>query len=168
MQKNSQFTLIGPLIWCDTLQVRLWMILNINYNVSHHMGMSQMCTGADHYFRSSKPHSGKLCHTYLYMHVDYCWLFVQDVVSDHLICLQKVYRINIWLTLSLSIQNDIVLIIFRNIMNWTFFGIRGDNLLVVFWTTIMKHQRQLAFRQIMYRVSPKMFVLGWIILTMNK
>ena len=25
------------------------------------MGMSQMCTGADHYFRPSKPHSGKLC-----------------------------------------------------------------------------------------------------------
>ena len=115
------------------------------------------------YFRSTKPHSGKLCHTYLYMHVDYCWLFVQDVVSDHLICLQKVYRINIWLTLSLSIQNDFVLTIFRNIMNWTFFGIRGDNLLVVFWTTIMKHQRQLASRQIMYRVSPKMLVLGWIL-----
>ena len=36
------------------------MILNINYNVSHHMGMSQMCAGADHYFRSSKPHSRKL------------------------------------------------------------------------------------------------------------
>ena len=61
MQENSHFTLTGPLIWCDNLQVRLWMILNINYNVSHHMGMSQMCTGADHYFRSSKPHSGKLC-----------------------------------------------------------------------------------------------------------
>ena len=28
------------------------------------MGMSQMCTGADHYFRSSKPHSGKLCVLY--------------------------------------------------------------------------------------------------------
>ena len=25
------------------------------------MGMSQMCAGADHYFRSSKPHSRKLC-----------------------------------------------------------------------------------------------------------
>ena len=25
------------------------------------MGMSQICTGADHYFRPSKPHSGKLC-----------------------------------------------------------------------------------------------------------
>ena len=24
------------------------------------MGMSQICTGADHYFRPSKPHSGKL------------------------------------------------------------------------------------------------------------
>ena len=24
------------------------------------MGMSQMCAGADHYFRSSKPHSRKL------------------------------------------------------------------------------------------------------------
>ena len=60
MQENTHFTLTGPIIWCDNLQVRLWMILNINYNVSHHMGMSQMCTGADHYFRSSKPHSGKL------------------------------------------------------------------------------------------------------------
>ena len=27
------------------------------------MGMSQMCAGADHYFRSSKPHSRKLCIT---------------------------------------------------------------------------------------------------------
>ena len=61
MQENSHFTLTGPLIWCDNLQVRLWMILNINYNVSHYMGMSQMCAGADPYFRSSKPHSRKLC-----------------------------------------------------------------------------------------------------------
>ena len=27
------------------------------------MGMSQMCTGAGDYFRTSKPHSEKLCHT---------------------------------------------------------------------------------------------------------
>ena len=26
----------------------------------HHMGMSQMCTGAGDYFRTSKPHSEKL------------------------------------------------------------------------------------------------------------
>ena len=37
------------------------MILNINYNVSHYMGMSQMCAGAGDYFRPSKPHSEKLC-----------------------------------------------------------------------------------------------------------
>ena len=60
MQENSHFTLTGPLIWCDNLQVRLWMILNINYNVSHYMGMSQMCAGAGNNFRPSKPHSWKL------------------------------------------------------------------------------------------------------------
>ena len=29
-------------------------------NDFHHMGKSQICTGADHYFSPSKPHSGKL------------------------------------------------------------------------------------------------------------
>ena len=37
------------------------MILNININDSNHMDMSQICTGDGHYFRPSKPHSGKLC-----------------------------------------------------------------------------------------------------------
>ena len=60
MQENSQFTLTGPLIWCDNLQVRLWMIFNTIKNDSHHMGMSQICTIAGDYFRPSKPHSGKL------------------------------------------------------------------------------------------------------------
>ena len=60
IQENSQFTVWGPLIWYESAQVRLWIILNININDFHHMGMSQMCTGADHYFRPSKPHSGKL------------------------------------------------------------------------------------------------------------
>ena len=61
MQGNSQFTLTGPLIRCDNLQVRLWMIFNTIKNDSHHMGMSQICTIAGDYFRPSKPHLGKLC-----------------------------------------------------------------------------------------------------------
>ena len=72
IQENSQFTVGGPLIWYDDPQVRLWMILNINYNDSHHMGMSQMWTGVFDYFRPSKPHSGKL------------WLvFVINEISTH-------------------------------------------------------------------------------------
>ena len=57
----GNFTIVGPLIWCDNPQVRLWMISNINNNDFHHLGKSQICTGADHYFSPSKPHSGKLC-----------------------------------------------------------------------------------------------------------
>ena len=34
MQENSQFTLTGPLIWCDNLQVRLWTI-SIKNDSSH-------------------------------------------------------------------------------------------------------------------------------------
>ena len=60
MQENSQFTVWGPLIWYESAQVRLWILLNINNNDSHHMGMSQMCTGAGDYFGPSKPHSGTL------------------------------------------------------------------------------------------------------------
>ena len=30
------------------------------------MGISQMCTGAGDYFRTSKPHSEKLCGIYIY------------------------------------------------------------------------------------------------------
>ena len=60
IQENSQFTVWGPLIWYESAHVRLWIILNININDFHHMGMSQICTGADHYFRLSKPHSEKL------------------------------------------------------------------------------------------------------------
>ena len=57
----GNFTIVGPLIWCDNPQVRLWMISNINNNDFHHLGKSQICAGADHYFSPSKPHSGKLC-----------------------------------------------------------------------------------------------------------
>ena len=57
----ASFTVMGPLIWYDSAQVRLWIILNIHNNNFYHLGKSQMCAGADHYFRSSKPHSRKLC-----------------------------------------------------------------------------------------------------------
>ena len=57
----GNFTIVGPLIWCDNPQVRLWMISNINNNDFHQLGKSQICAGADHYFSPSKPHSGKLC-----------------------------------------------------------------------------------------------------------
>ena len=57
----GNFTIVGPLIWCDNPQVRLWMISNINNNDFHHLGKSQICAGADHYFSPSKAHSGKLC-----------------------------------------------------------------------------------------------------------
>ena len=58
----GNFTIVGPLIWYDNPQVRLWMISNINNNDfhHHHLGKSQICAGADHYFSPSKPHSGKL------------------------------------------------------------------------------------------------------------
>ena len=56
---------MGPLTWYDSAQVRMWIILNINNNAFHHLGKSQICAGADHYFRSSKPHSGKLWDAYL-------------------------------------------------------------------------------------------------------
>ena len=32
------------------------------------MDMSQMCAGADHYFRSSKPHSRKLCVVFTFIY----------------------------------------------------------------------------------------------------
>ena len=60
LQENSQFTVGGPLIWYESAQVRLWIILNIHNNDFYHLGKSQICARADHYFRSSKPHSGKL------------------------------------------------------------------------------------------------------------
>ena len=61
IQENSQFTVRGPLNWYDNTQVRMWIILDINNNVFHHLGRSQMCAGAWYVFRTSKPHSGTLC-----------------------------------------------------------------------------------------------------------
>ena len=55
------FTVIGPIIWCDNPQVRLWIILYADNNDFHHLGRSQMCTGACYYFSPSKPRSGTLC-----------------------------------------------------------------------------------------------------------
>ena len=60
IQENSQFTVRGPLNWYDNTQVCMWIILDINNNVFHHLGRSQMCTGAWYGFRTSKPHSGTL------------------------------------------------------------------------------------------------------------
>ena len=54
------FTVIGPIIWCDNPQVRMWKILYTNNNYFHHLGRSQMCAGACYYFSPSKPHSGTL------------------------------------------------------------------------------------------------------------
>ena len=58
----NNFTVVGPLIWCDNPQVRMSKILyiNINNNNFHHLGRSQMCAGGCYVFRTSKPHSGTL------------------------------------------------------------------------------------------------------------
>ena len=56
----ANFTVVGPLIWCDNPHVRLSKILYINNNDFHNLGRSQMCAGGCCYFRPSKPHSGTL------------------------------------------------------------------------------------------------------------
>ena len=55
------FTVVGPLIWCDNLHVRMSKILYIHNNDFHNLGKSKMCAGACYLFRTSKPHSGTLC-----------------------------------------------------------------------------------------------------------
>ena len=59
-RKIVNLTVGGPLIWYESAKVRLWTLLNINNKDAHHMGMSQMCTEAGDYFRTSKPNSEKL------------------------------------------------------------------------------------------------------------
>ena len=54
---------MGPLIWYVNAQVRMWIILDINYKHYYHLGKSQICAGAGDYFRTSKPHSEKLWNT---------------------------------------------------------------------------------------------------------
>ena len=56
----ASFTVMGPLIWYVNAQVRMWIILDINYKHYYHLGKSQICAGAGDYFRTSKPHSEKL------------------------------------------------------------------------------------------------------------
>ena len=58
----ATFTVVGPIIWCDNPQVRMWKILYINNNYFHHLGRSQMCAGAWYVFSPSKPHSGTRWH----------------------------------------------------------------------------------------------------------
>mgnify|MGYP005702151033 CR=1 FL=1 len=59
--KIANFTVVGPLIWCDNPKVRMSKILYINNNDFHHLGRSQICAGAWYVFRISKPHSERLC-----------------------------------------------------------------------------------------------------------
>ena len=81
----GNFTIVGPLIWCDNPQVRLWMISNINNNDFHHLGKSQICAGADHYFSPSKPHSGKLWGALsLISFVNYFLLFIISIKTTSL------------------------------------------------------------------------------------
>ena len=60
IQENSQFTVRGPLNWYDSAQVRMWIILDINNNVFHHLGRSQMCAGA-WYVLGSQNHTQRGC-----------------------------------------------------------------------------------------------------------
>ena len=62
--KKANFTVVGPLIWCDNPHVRMSKILYINNNDFHNLGRSQMCAGACYVFRTSKPHSRTLWSTY--------------------------------------------------------------------------------------------------------
>ena len=64
----ATFTVVGPIIWCDNPQVRMWKILYINNNDFHHLGRSQMCAGAWYVFSPSKPHSGTLWSTFSTYH----------------------------------------------------------------------------------------------------
>ena len=65
----ASFTVMGPLIWYVNAQVRMWIILDINYKHYYHLGKSQICAGAGDYFRTSKPHSEKLCTGTLYLDI---------------------------------------------------------------------------------------------------
>ena len=51
---------MGPLIWYVNAQVRMWIILDINYKHYYHLGKSQICAEAGDYFKTSKPNSEKL------------------------------------------------------------------------------------------------------------
>ena len=102
IQEGSQFTVGGPLIWYESAQVRLWIILNININDFHHMGMSQICTGADHYFRSSKPHSGKLWVVLLFERFFHLWgRHAQAIFGTHYWMRSK-KRVSFWFTAPIS------------------------------------------------------------------
>ena len=57
---------MGPLIWYVNAQVRMWIILDINYKHYYHLGKSQICAGAGDYFRISNPHSEKLWNNMIY------------------------------------------------------------------------------------------------------
>ena len=71
----ATFTVVGPIIWCDNPQVRMWKILYINNNDFHHLGSSQMCAGAWYVFRTSKPHSGTLSYIFISIttNLQYLW-----------------------------------------------------------------------------------------------
>ena len=79
------------------------------------MGMSQMCTGAGDYFRTSKPHSEKLCHAfseltrYSYSYLD---LFRKS----------NMRKITILSTIQLMLIMCIFTISIRNIANLNFFA----------------------------------------------
>ena len=58
--KKANFTVVGPLIWCDNPKVRMSKILYIHNNDFHHLGRSQICAGAWYVFGTWKPHSETL------------------------------------------------------------------------------------------------------------
>ena len=58
--KKANFTVVGPLIWCDNPKVRMSKILYIHNNDFHHLGRSQICAGAWYVFGTWKAHSETL------------------------------------------------------------------------------------------------------------
>ena len=94
---------MGPLIWYVNAQVRMWIILDINYKHYYHLGKSQICAGAGDYFRTSKPHSEKLW--IVIAMITFHWL-----TSDcHHECIDPVTDDEVHLTRNLSSAASIML-----------------------------------------------------------
>ena len=119
-EENSQFTVGGPLFWYDSAQVRMWKILDINYNHFYHTGKSQVLAGACYYFWPSKPHSGTLCDTPQITNREK----TGDPVQTHHLTISRIFTGTIyWLlcTNLLTINTDYCqIIIFENNRNEIF------------------------------------------------
>ena len=116
--EKSLFTVASPLRYAIP-KVFMCIILDINYNHFHHLGKSQIHTGAGYNFSGSEPDSRTVWHIYntdaIWLHQNMLlrklqtfWTWIHNVVvfvAFHDVTSDKSFNLNLFISYKLYLEN---------------------------------------------------------------